>query len=174
MDVLLRVTGPGPLWTSTRPSLRDPRYKPSPAAFGRFSRAVAQRYGDKVDKYLIWNEPNQPGWLRPQAECRGRRCTIEAAHVYRGLLAAAGSQIKRADRGAEIIIGELAPLGHDRLSAGAPTKPLPFLRTMSCVNESYRRISTRACRRFRAPTGDAFGYHPHPKQIGRASCRERV
>src|SRR3712207_7152523 len=50
-------------------------------AFARFAGAVARRYGSRVDRYLMWNEPNQPGWLRPQAECRGRRCTRSEEHT---------------------------------------------------------------------------------------------
>ena len=36
MKVMLSVTGPGPLWTSRAPRLRNPRYKPDPRLFGRF------------------------------------------------------------------------------------------------------------------------------------------
>ena len=36
---------------------------------------------------------------------------------------------------------------------------------MACVDESYRRIATGSCRRFDAPAGDSFGYHPHPKHL---------
>jgi hypothetical protein len=43
MRVMLSVTGPGPLWTSRNPRKHNPRYKPSPALFGKFARAVATR-----------------------------------------------------------------------------------------------------------------------------------
>ena len=52
MKVMLSVTGPGPLWTSRAPRRRNPRYKPSPALFAKFARAVATRYRDRVDRYL--------------------------------------------------------------------------------------------------------------------------
>src|SRR6059058_1247003 len=58
MRVMLAVTGPGPVWSSSDPGRHDGRFKPSPAHFAAFSRAVATRYAADVDRYLIWNEPN--------------------------------------------------------------------------------------------------------------------
>src|SRR4051812_22780416 len=65
LRVTLAVTGPGPVWASGDPSRHDGRYKPVPAHFAAFAKAVALRYGADVDRYLIWNEPNQPLWLTP-------------------------------------------------------------------------------------------------------------
>jgi Cellulase (glycosyl hydrolase family 5) len=162
LKVMLTVTGPGPLWTSTVPRENDARVRPRPRDFAQFSRAVATRYRDDVDRYLVWNEPNQGGWLRPQFDCT-RRCTPAAPHIYRALLAAAGPQIRRADRSAKIIIGELAPIA--RVGGGLnTTSPLPWLREFACVDNRYRPLRTAACRKFRAPAGDVFGYHPHGLQ----------
>src|SRR4051794_8505478 len=66
MRAMLAVTGPGPVWASSDPGRGDGRYKPSPAHFAAFARAVATRYAADVDRYLVWNEPNQPLWLTPQ------------------------------------------------------------------------------------------------------------
>ncbi len=162
MRVALTVTGPGPLWTSRVPRLRNPRWRPDPEAFGRFAQAVATRYRDAVDRYLIWNEPNQGGWLAPQSECSRRRCTAIAPHLYRDLVASGGSGIRRADPGAEVVFGELAPIGSRRAGPRLPMRPLPFLRTMACVDGAYRRISRGACARFAPVRAEAFGYHPHP------------
>ena len=133
MRVMLTITGPGPTWTSSEPSRRNPRWKPSATAFAAFSRAVAARYKDQVDRYLIWNEPNQQGWLQPQWDCdsRSRNCTPVSPHVYRGLVRAAVPQIRAADPGAEIVVGELAPIGNDPISENTPIKPLPFLRELA-------------------------------------------
>lgn len=161
MRVAVTVTGPGPLWTSRRPSLHNPRYKPDPRAFGRFARAVAARYGDHVDRYLIWNEPNIAGWLDPQLRCRGRRCTPLAPHLYRGLVQAAAPAIRDADPGAEILVGELAPIGRRPRSARSGIAPLTFLRAMGCVDDRYRRLRSGPCRRFRPVVADALGHHPH-------------
>ena len=52
--VILTVTGP-----RTRPDTRK---------FAAFAAAVAARYGADVDRYIVWNEPNLPSWLQPQAK----------------------------------------------------------------------------------------------------------
>lgn len=162
MDVMLTVTGPGPLWTSRSPRRRNARYKPDPRAFGSFARRVAARYGDRVDTYLIWNEPNIPGWLDPQLECRHRVCTPVAPHLYRELLAAAYRTIKAADPGAAVVMGELAPIGREPRSARSTIPPLTFYRAMACLDERYRPLPRRGrCARFKPVRADAVGHHPH-------------
>ena len=41
INVMLSITGPGPLWSSGDPKKREPRYKPKPAEYASFARAVA-------------------------------------------------------------------------------------------------------------------------------------
>jgi hypothetical protein len=167
MRVMLSITGPGPLWTSLAPKRRNPRYKPSPALFAKFARAVATRYGDRVDRYLIWNEPNQAGWLEPQQTCAARRVCVPASpHIYRGLVRAARPAIERADPGAQVLLGELAPRGHAAISTRSPVSPLPFLRALACVDRRYKPLHTGPCRHFRPASADAFGYHPHGVEFG--------
>ena len=162
MRVMLTVTGPGPLWTSRKPSLRNPRYKPDPRLFGQFARAVAARYGDRVDRYLIWNEPNIAGWLEPQSTCVRRRvCFPASPHLYRGLVRAARPAIERADPGAQVLLGELAPLGRRAISTRTPVAPVAFLRELACVDAGYRPRRGGACAGFKPAAADAFGYHPH-------------
>jgi hypothetical protein len=112
-----------------------------------------------VDRYLIWNEPNLT--LAPRRECSGRprRCVPLSPHLYRGLVRAAGPAIEAADPGAEIVIGELAPL---RL-AGA-LGPISFLREMACVDARHQRIRGGRCRGFRPVKADAIGHHPHGRR----------
>jgi hypothetical protein len=162
INVMLSITGPGPVWTSSEPRLRNPRHKPRPADFRDFARAVATRYGDVVDRYLIWNEPNQPGWLQPQSECRRRVCTPVAPHVYRALVNAATPAIHAADPGSEVVIGELAPIGRRAISPNTPLAPLPFLRALGCVDERYVRLRRGRCAGFKPVRADSIGYHPHP------------
>jgi hypothetical protein len=167
MQVMLSVTGPGPLWTSRAPRRRNPRYKPNPRQFARFARAVATRYRDRVDRYLIWNEPNVAGWLEPQQTCAARRvCFPASPHIYRGLVRAARPAIERADPGAQVLLGELAPRGHRAISTRSPVSPLPFLRELACVNRRYKRMRSGPCRGFRPASADAFGYHPHGVEFG--------
>ncbi|AGF73602.1 cellulase family glycosylhydrolase [Corynebacterium halotolerans] len=68
------------------------------AEFGEFAEAVAARYGDRVDAYEIWNEPNLARfWPDPDPD------------AYAELLAESSPRITTADPGAEIISGGLAP-----------------------------------------------------------------
>ena len=159
MRVMLTVTGPGPTWTSRQRPKKRGAYKPDPRAFAAFAHAAAVRYGDDVDRYLIWNEPNLT--LAPRRECSGspRRCVPVAPHLYRELVRAAGPAIEAADPGAEIVIGELAPL---RL-AGA-LGPISFLREMACVTARHEPIRGGRCRGFRPVKADAIGHHPHGRR----------
>jgi hypothetical protein len=167
MRVMLSVTGPGPLWTSRAPQRRNPLYKPSPPLFAKFARAVATRYGDRVDRYMIWNEPNVGGWLEPQQTCVARRvCFPASPHIYRGLVRAARPAIERADPGAQVLLGELAPRGHTAISTRSPVSPMPFLRELACVNRRYKPVRSGPCRGFRPASADAFGYHPHGVEFG--------
>jgi hypothetical protein len=166
---MLTVTGPGPVWASSSPRKHSIYYKPKAKEFARFATAAAKRYGSVVDRYLVYNEPNQKGWLQPQWSChkrhRHRVCSPVSPNVYRGLVRAAVPAIHKADRHSEAVIGELAPVGNRAISNNTPMAPLPFLRQMGCVNSRYHRIRSGACKHFKAASGDSFGYHPHPKKL---------
>ena len=166
LKLMLTVTGPGPLWTSRVPSRGNALYKPDPRLFGAFARSVADRYARAVDRYLIWNEPNQPGWLQPQFECSRRGCAPASPHLYRSLFKAARSAIRGQDPSAEIVAGELAPVGRRGTSANVPVAPLPFLRALGCVDARYRPLRGGACSGFEPLRADAFGHHPHGVQNG--------
>ena len=85
---MITITGPGPVWASSSPSKKNQAWKPKASEFAAFATAVAKRYGAVTDRYLIYNEPNQKGWLQPQFSCKkshGHRvCTAGlAAHLPR-------------------------------------------------------------------------------------------
>lgn len=160
IEPLLSVTGSGPLWSSTQPQLGNPRWRPSPYRFGQFARAVAARYRDAVDQYIVWNEPDQAGWLQPQFRC-ARVCTPESPHIYRHLFDAAAAAIRTTDPGAQVLAGALAPRGSDPRSRNSAMRPLTFLRAFGCVDDRYRRIRRGRCAGFRAPLVDGIAYHPH-------------
>lgn len=165
MRPLLVVTGPGPLWASQVPSRRSVRYKPRPDLFAQFARAAALRYAQAVDRYIIWNEPNLPLWLQPQNTCRGSRCTPYAPHLYRRLVRAAYPAIKGIDPSATVLFGALAPQGERSIKQNAKTRPLPFMRSMACVNVRLRRDRSGPCSSFKPLTGDGFAYHPHATRL---------
>ena len=98
-----------------RAAAAQPALQAVAAAVRAFARAVATRYRDRVDRYLIWNEPNVAGLARAAADVRARRvCFPASPHIYRGLVRAARPAIERADPGAQVLLGELAPRGHRR------------------------------------------------------------
>jgi hypothetical protein len=161
IEPIFAVTGSGPVWSSSRPSLDNPRWRPSPQRFASFATAVARRYGDVVSDYILWNEPDQAGWLQPQFHCRGTRCTPESPHIYRHLVNAAAPAIRRADPGAQILAGALAPRGSDPHARNSAMRPLTFLRAFGCVNARYHRMRHGRCAGFHAPLVDGISYHPH-------------
>ena len=164
LKVMLTITGPGPLWASTEPAKRNRNWKPDPKAFADFSKAAATRYKADVDRYLIWNEPNQKGWLQPQWEKVSGKFQPVSPHIYRSLVRAAQPVVKAADPGAEVVIGELAPVGNKPISVDTPMRPLAFLRSLGCVDDKYKSIKTGRCKGFKAAKGDTLGYHPHPQK----------
>ena len=159
---MLNVTGPGPLWVSRRAERGEPRYDPDPKLFGEFARAVAERYGDRVDRYILWNEPNLAGWLSPQASCVGTRCSSVAPHLYRALVR---SRLPAGARGRprtpQVLIGALAPRGDELRRENAKHRPLAFLRAFGCVDAKFKKLTTGRCRGFQPATADGFAFHPH-------------
>ena len=159
MEPMLNITGPGPLWVSRRSERGEPRYDPDPKLYGEFARAVAERYGDRVDRYILWNEPNLGGWLLPQASCVGKRCTSVAPHLYRSLVRSAYPAVHDADTDAEVLIGALASRG--RRAAPRERQPPPArvparvrLRRREVQEADHRplpRLPARDRRRLRVP-----------------------
>ena len=101
LKVLISITTPAPLWASGDPSRGDRVWKPSPAEFALFARAIASRYGSQVDQFAISNEPNQPGWLRPQSDRHG----YYAPHHYRRMVNAAFPAIRGGSPRDTIVVG---------------------------------------------------------------------
>jgi hypothetical protein len=165
MTVTLTVTGPGPPWTSKAPGRRQGAWKPRPAAFAAFAEAVAKRYAAKVDRYILWNEPNIYVWLSPQARCRKGRCTPVAPHLYRALARAAYPAIADNDPIAQIVIGALSPRGQRLRNARTVMRPLLFLRRLGCRNDAFQRMTTAECRGFKPAVGDGFAIHPYSGRL---------
>jgi O-antigen ligase len=90
---------------------RDPALAPTappdqPAKFANFARELALRYGDVVDHYQIWDEPNlTDAWGGTEPSPAG----------YAGMLAAAYQAIHANDPQAVVIAAALAPTTEDNL-----------------------------------------------------------
>lgn len=161
MRVMLSVSGWGPVWGSEYPVKDNPRFKPSPAKFAAFAKAVATRYGGIVDRYIVWNEPNTTLWMQPQSQCVKRKCSPYSPHHYRRIVRSADPAIRRADPGAKLLVGSLAPRGTSGTSANGAIRPLRFLRELGCVNSKYKKTRRSFCRGFRRAGADGLAYHPH-------------
>jgi hypothetical protein len=161
MRPMLVVTGPGPLWASQIPARHNLRYKPRPDLFGQFARAAALRFGQSVDRWIIWNEPNLPLWLQPQNTCTGGHCIPYAPHLYRQLTRAAYPAIKAVDPTSTVLFGALAPRGDRPVGQNNRTRPLAFIRALGCVKTTLARDRTGPCSSFEPLTADGFAYHPH-------------
>ena len=162
MRPMLVVTGPGPLWASQVPARHSVRYKPRPDLFGQFARAAALRYGQAVDRWIIWNEPNLPLWLQPAEHVSGRRCTpVRAAPLPPpGACRLPGDQGRRSDLdGARSAPSRRA--ARTRRSRTPARMPLAFIRSMGCVKMTLKRDRSGPCKGFQPLTGDGFAYHPH-------------
>jgi hypothetical protein len=141
---------PVPAFASKR--RRQDQYKPNARRFAEFARDAARHFKGRVDRYSIWNEPNHKAWLEP---------VRTQASVYRKLYIAGYRAIKRVDRRARVFIAETAPFSK---SPRVATRPLKFLRQLTCATRRYTR--RRRCRALRAD-----GYAHHPYEFTRAPRR---
>jgi hypothetical protein len=151
--VLLTVTGPVPRWAT--PHGQDNYSYPNTTDFGLFMRAVGKRYGIEVKLFSIWNEPNQPGFLRPQYV---RRQLVSPA-IYRGLFLAGYGGLKASGHfsGMTVLMGETSAVG---VSPAVPA-PLAFLRGVLCLNSSYKQVGH--CSKLPA---DGYAQHPYANSHG--------
>jgi hypothetical protein len=157
LEVLISITTPAPLWATGDPSREDHQWKPKPAEFALFARAVASRYALEADQFAVSNEPNQPGWLRPQSH----KGSYYAPHHYRRMVNAAFPAIRAVNPRATIVVGELAASGSVNRGPGSSIRPLAFLRSFACVTRSFRKVTTGPCKNFKAPRADVIGHHPY-------------
>jgi hypothetical protein len=154
--LLLTVTAPAPKWATA--GHRDYITRPDDLQFEQFMTAVGRHYAPYVSIYAIWNEPNIPGWLRPQFNANG---TPASPRIYRGLWQSGYAGLKAAGIEApKVLFGETAPFGvtHVRSRSEvnkAELAPLVFLREALCLNRSYRKSST--CEAL-----PIYGYAHHP------------
>ena len=150
--VLMTISGPVPKW-ATQAKL-DNLTRPSPSAFAAFTQAVGRHYGSQVDSWAIWNEPNQPQFLRPQF-ARGNKAISPT--IYRKLYQAGVRGLAKAGQGDDtILIGETSPRGTGRVVA-----PLSFLRGMLCLNGKYKRVGKCG-----ALTADGYAHHAYTTRQG--------
>jgi len=151
-SVLITISGPAPKWATA--AKRDNVTRPDAGAYGDFVTAVGRRYGEQINTWSIWNEPNQWQFLRPQF-ARGGKPASPA--IYRKLYLAAVGGLARAGQASDrVLIAETSPRGTSRVVA-----PLVFLRGMLCLNSSYRKRAGCATLR---PAG--YAHHAYTTRQG--------
>ena len=150
--VLLTISGPVPFWATA--SKLDDVTRPSPAAFAAFATAVGRKFGEQVNAWAIWNEPNQPQFLRPQFAGGGKAAS---PRIYRELYRSGVRGLQKAGQGNDtILIGETSPRGTDRVVA-----PLRFLRAMLCLDSKYKKIGKCG-----ALSPDGYAHHAYTTRQG--------
>jgi len=151
ISVQLTLTGPVPKWATAKK--RDNLTKPSPKEFQAFATAVGRRYGDRVNQWSIWNEPNHPQFLRPQFVKK----EAKSPRIYRNLYLAGQRGLAASGNGGDtLLFGETAPRGTPRVVA-----PLAFLRGALCLNKSYKRKGK--CGRI---TTSGYAHHAYTTRVG--------
>jgi hypothetical protein len=165
-QVLLTVSSPVPRWATsnktapyvTRPDDRD---------FEEFMTAVARHYGNQVNTYAIWNEPNQPEFLRPQFGPKGEGI---APIVYRGLYESGYKGLQNGGLSKpQVLMGEVQPTekpskvfkSQREAELYAAVSPIQFMRETLCLNAKYKRAAT--CEAL--PTA-GFSIHPYTTAAG--------
>jgi hypothetical protein len=150
--VTLSLTGPVPKW-ATRDK-KDHLSYPDPKEYGAFATAIGRRYGDSVSTWSIWNEPNQPQFLKPQYK-NGKPASPK---LYRKLYQAAYAGLRSTPANADdtILIAETSPRGNENV-----VRPLAFLRGMLCLDSKYRKA--KSCGELEA---GGYAHHAYTTSAG--------
>lgn len=159
MKVQLALTGPAPAWGTPKKTSSKGYFKPKVGLFVEFVKAFARRYKGKVDRFSIWNEPNWHTWLGPLKK---------APLLYRKLYQRSYKAIRRVNKRADVVLGELAPYAQK----GRAMAPLKFLREMTCLKGNYRKKTGRAKRRCKGKLR-AHGVAHHPYDFKKAPWKKR-
>ena len=151
-SVLMTISGPVPKWATQ--SKLDNLTRPSPAAFAAFATAVGRKFGEQVDTWAIWNEPNQPQFLRPQYARGGRAAS---PGIYRNLYLAGVRGLRKSGQGDDkLLIAETSPRGNSNVVA-----PLRFLRGMLCLDNRYKKRPKCS-----ALAADGYAHHAYTTRQG--------
>jgi hypothetical protein len=178
------LAGGSPAWASGRGAPSDFlhnghwAWKPNANQYGQFVQAMGKRYSGtfkpkgkstplpRVSMWALWNEPNFGQDLGPQA-INGSQ-TPTAPGMYRNLVNAGYNALKKTGHSRDtILIGEFAAMGatphkpthlwpQGLPGNGGQSQPLPFIRTLYCVDSNYHQLRGSAATSVGCPA-DAAG-----------------
>jgi len=152
MTAQLTLTGPVPKWATKK--RKDKVSDPGAKLFGKWVRAVVTRYGDRINLWSIWNEPNHPDFLGPQYK-GGKPHT---PRLYRKLYVAGEAAIHgvKGNESDKVLFGETAPIGNANV-----VSPLAFLRGALCLDKNYK--AKGSCKKLRI---DGYAHHAYTRKKG--------
>jgi hypothetical protein len=176
----LMPTGPAPLW-ATQPGAPPTSgfdysgtFEPSASAYGQFVQAAAAHFSS-VHFWEVYNEPNWGPSLTPQY--LPGQSVPASARFYRGLFDAGWNALHNTGHSHDtIIVAGLSQDGSSPIGETGTTPPLTFLRTVYCLNGSYRPLTGSAASQagcpgskssFKGANSGLFslsgvGLHPYP------------
>jgi hypothetical protein len=171
LQILMSPTGFTPRWAGCR---RLPRRihncRPNAKLYQAFVTALGRRYSGtyrdsagnvlpRVGRWSIWNEPDQIGWIYPQAS---------APLIYRNLVYAGLAGLRNSGHGRDqVLLGETAPTKRGRNS-----DPTSFLLNVFCVDARGHRLRGKAgrrmgCTHFKRLSGiTGIAHHPYNNAAG--------
>jgi hypothetical protein len=136
-------------------------WKPSPAKFGQFARAITRRYSGRfrglpaVRYWIPWGEPNHPFSLTPQA-WHGK--PYSPSH-YRRMLNAFYAAAHRVSDANRVIAGSLAPYGVPWRKS-LVMQPAFFWRKLLCLTPNLHRRKCRNPAHFDIAAHNPINYGP--------------
>ena len=113
----------------------------------------------RVSMWSIWNEPNQPGWLRPQSKGQLPSSPI----MYRALQDAGYAGLAASGHGDDTyLLAETAPKGAPTLGERDALRPLLFIRELYCVDAQLTPYTGQAATDRGCPADPAGFAAAHP------------
>jgi hypothetical protein len=171
MRLLLTPSTPGPTWATGKSCTKSERKaapirgscRPDAKLYGKFITALAKRYSGtyvdprephslplpEVDLWSFVNEPNLKSWLFPSSIQRGKRFIPISARLYRGLLVAGGSALRKVPghKRDNILLGDTGPIGGGR----SAIPPIPFFQAVFCIDSRGKRLKGSAAKLLGCP-----------------------
>ncbi len=129
-----------------------------PSDLQAFMTAAARRYSGtyrlpggtpagRVSKWIAWNEPNNPVFLKPQFVRAGSKWAVQSAIDYAKICNAVVKGVKSVNASNKVACGVTSPRGNNQPgTARSSVSPLAFLRAMKLAG---------------AKGFDAYAHHPY-------------
>lgn len=122
-----------------------------------FAQAASRRYNGRFESslgklpavklWMVWNEPNNPVFLKPQFRREGDGWVIQSARDYAAMCNATVAGIRAGQGGTKVACGATAPRGNNNPNSSRPSvSPIPFLTGMRAAG---------------ARGFDAYAHHPY-------------